>query len=227
MRGVTPEIFYGTYVPVPGTPDRANPRLLRRSGLVDCLSVYGSRDRVDANTADPAVLAALGLPLDAVQLLLRERREKALTEARLNGLMPSSGPQGGMLRLGRQLHPHHPRHGARAAGQRSALRLEAHRRGAGEVHAARLRSPHPHPALVRHDVEQLTPAMALDLSISKDFRKLLAFGSGVGLEIGVRDLEVAVARVRPNRRPGAGPPDHRKLRARVRRRNGARSTRAS
>ena len=39
--------------------------------------------------------------------------------------------------------------------------------------------------------------MALDLSISKDFRKLLAFGYGVGIEIGGKDLEVAAARVRP------------------------------
>src|ERR1039458_3869213 len=35
-------------------------------------------------------------------------------------------------------------------------------------------------------------------SISYDFRKLLAFGTGVGVEIGVTDLEVAVTRVRPN-----------------------------
>jgi hypothetical protein len=38
--------------------------------------------------------------------------------------------------------------------------------------------------------------MALELS-TKDFRKLLAFGSGVGIEIGARDLEVAATRVRP------------------------------
>jgi Tfp pilus assembly protein PilN len=38
--------------------------------------------------------------------------------------------------------------------------------------------------------------MALELT-SKDFRKLLAFGSGVGIEIGASDLEVAATRVRP------------------------------
>ena len=38
--------------------------------------------------------------------------------------------------------------------------------------------------------------MALELT-SKDFRKLLAFGSGVGIEIGATDLEVAATRVRP------------------------------
>ena len=36
-------------------------------------------------------------------------------------------------------------------------------------------------------------------SIARDFRKLLAFGSGVGLEIGSKDLEVAVTQVRPNK----------------------------
>ena len=41
--------------------------------------------------------------------------------------------------------------------------------------------------------------MPLDFAISKDFRKLLAFGSGVGLEIGATDLEIAVTRVRPNK----------------------------
>lgn len=35
-------------------------------------------------------------------------------------------------------------------------------------------------------------------SISKDFRKLLAFGAGVGIEIGAAGLEVAAARVRPS-----------------------------
>jgi Tfp pilus assembly protein PilN len=41
--------------------------------------------------------------------------------------------------------------------------------------------------------------MPLRIPISKDLRKLLAFGSGVGIEIGATDLEVAAARVRPTR----------------------------
>ena len=41
--------------------------------------------------------------------------------------------------------------------------------------------------------------MPLDFFLSQDFRKLLAFGSGVGLEIGATDLEIAVTRVRPNK----------------------------
>src|SRR5579864_1617712 len=39
----------------------------------------------------------------------------------------------------------------------------------------------------------------MPLEISKDVRKLLAFGSGAGIEIGATDLEVALARVRPSR----------------------------
>jgi len=39
--------------------------------------------------------------------------------------------------------------------------------------------------------------MPLQNSISKDVRKLLAFGFGIGVEIGAADLEVVAARVRP------------------------------
>jgi Tfp pilus assembly protein PilN len=41
--------------------------------------------------------------------------------------------------------------------------------------------------------------MPLPIPISKDLRKLLAFGSGVGVEISGADLEVVAARVRPSR----------------------------
>src|ERR1700688_2629652 len=37
------------------------------------------------------------------------------------------------------------------------------------------------------------------LPISADVRKLLAFGSGIGIEIGVTNLEVVAARVRASR----------------------------
>ena len=98
VRGVTPEIFYGTYVPFEGAPAAGQPALVRRSGLVDCLSVYGSRDQVDVNTADPAVLRAIGLAPEAVQLIVRERRVAYFTEARLNGLLPALGPNSSLLR---------------------------------------------------------------------------------------------------------------------------------
>ena len=91
VRGVTPEIYYGTYVPTA-------PGLTRRSGLAECLSVYGSRDRVDANTANPEVLAAIGLPDSAIQAVVQGRSTAAFTEITLNSLMPSLGANGGRLR---------------------------------------------------------------------------------------------------------------------------------
>jgi general secretion pathway protein K len=99
VRGITPEIFYGTYVPAQGNPGPGEPRLIRRNGLVECLSVFGSKDQVDANTADPAVLAAIGLTPGGVQLLLQQRQMAPLTPVRLAELAPMLGPAVVMLRL--------------------------------------------------------------------------------------------------------------------------------
>ena len=41
--------------------------------------------------------------------------------------------------------------------------------------------------------------MPLEIAIPKDLRKLMQFGSGVGIEIGGKDLDVVAARVRPSR----------------------------
>jgi general secretion pathway protein K len=98
VSGVTPEIFYGTYIPAQGDSAAGGARLIRRRGLVECLSVFGSSGLVDANTADPAVLAALGLTPGGIQLLLQERAVP-LTPARLAQLQPLLGPGGQSLRL--------------------------------------------------------------------------------------------------------------------------------
>jgi len=93
VKGVTPEVFYGTYVPNEGD----GPRLTPRGGLLDCLSVYGSRDRVDANTAAPAVLATVGLSAPTIAALIERRRVKPLTQAELGEFMALIG--GSMDRL--------------------------------------------------------------------------------------------------------------------------------
>ena len=59
VRGVTPDIFYGTWAPA-GNGDPAKSALVRHAGLIDCLTVYGSFGSVDAHGAEPAVLAAVG-----------------------------------------------------------------------------------------------------------------------------------------------------------------------
>ena len=119
VKGVTPEIYYGTYVPAagsgnaaqafppaagsgnanggPGGPD--GPRLIHRSGLIDCVTTFGSGDRVDANTANPAVLAAIGLPPDAIYLLVERRRNKPLDERELSEMAPLLGAGAAFLRL--------------------------------------------------------------------------------------------------------------------------------
>jgi len=91
VKGVTPGIFYGTFV-----PGREDATLAPRAGLADCLSVYGSRDRVDANTAAPAVLAAVGLGPDAVAALVERRRAGPLSAGDLAQFAASSN----RLRLG-------------------------------------------------------------------------------------------------------------------------------
>jgi len=98
VRGITPEIFYGTYTPAPD-PAPGEPRLIRRGGLVDCLSIFGSKDRVDANTASPAVLFALGMPEDGIRALVARRAAGPLDAKQLGDMTPLFGPAGAFLRL--------------------------------------------------------------------------------------------------------------------------------
>jgi general secretion pathway protein K len=97
VKGVTPDIYYGTYAP---SAEAEGPRLEARSGLADCLSVFGSADRVDANTAPPAVLAAVGLSPYAIHALLERRRAAPLTSEQLGPFLTSLGAQDLPLRVG-------------------------------------------------------------------------------------------------------------------------------
>jgi general secretion pathway protein K len=94
VRGITPDLFYGTYVPSDASEGA---RLLARPGLIDCLSVFGSTERIDANTASPAVLAAIGLPPDAIGALVARRRIAPFTEAQLGSFLDGAG--NGRLRV--------------------------------------------------------------------------------------------------------------------------------
>jgi general secretion pathway protein K len=104
VKGITPDIYYGTYAPALQSGAEAaaegSPRLLPRPGLADCLSVYGSGATVDANTAQPAVLAAVGLPPDAIAALVARRNAAPLQPADLQAFMESMGPSANRLRLG-------------------------------------------------------------------------------------------------------------------------------
>ena len=149
VQGVTPEIFYGTYVPAPEGAPVGAPRLEARPGLVDCLSVFGAKDSLDVNTAQPAVLAALGVPPDTIEAIVERRRQMPFTPKDI-GVSPSAERHS--LRSGRQLNRDHSRHGAGSVAERWILRRQAHRRGHGEIHAAGLRFADSRAALVRHGV---------------------------------------------------------------------------
>ena len=98
VPGVTPDLFYGTYLPSP--EESQGPRLTRRPGLEDCLSVFGSTDRIDANGAAPAVLAAIGLSPDLINALVERRRAAPLTQGQLSDFMRGGGVAGSRLRVG-------------------------------------------------------------------------------------------------------------------------------
>jgi general secretion pathway protein K len=73
VRGVTPDIFYGTWVAA-GNGDAGTNPLVRHAGLNDCLTVYGSPGGgVDVNTAELAVLAAAGVNPDAIAAIAAQR----------------------------------------------------------------------------------------------------------------------------------------------------------
>lgn len=99
VKGITPDLFYGTYVPTEATGEDA-PRLTVRDGLADCLSVFGTSNQVDANTAAAPTLAAIGLPPDAIQALLARRRIAPLNNGQLRDFLASIGAPSGRLRLG-------------------------------------------------------------------------------------------------------------------------------
>jgi general secretion pathway protein K len=105
VPGVTPDLFYGTYVPTeaaePAVAADGSPagRLAPRGGLMDCLTVYGSGNQVDANTAAPAVLAAIGMPPYAIQALVARRRNAPLTQPELWEFMQSVGADASRLRV--------------------------------------------------------------------------------------------------------------------------------
>ena len=104
VKGVTPELFYGTYLPEAGGLAGAElgasgARLVRHSGLIDCLSVYGSSGAVDVNTADPAVLEAVGIPAYAANTIAQRRAGKAFSGDSLGDLINSTGAGAGSLRV--------------------------------------------------------------------------------------------------------------------------------
>jgi general secretion pathway protein K len=97
IRGVTPDLFYGSY-----TKDDQG-RLIPRAGLKDCLSVYGSTGVLDVNTVEPAVMQAVGISPEIATAIVNLRRATPLRDT--GPLAPFSGGGPGMGRLGLAPNP--------------------------------------------------------------------------------------------------------------------------
>ena len=97
VKGMTPELFYGTL------RRNAEGRLVPAPGLRDCLSVFGSEGAVDINHAQPAVLVAMGIDPSVVALIEARRRVQPFrTPADLATFQQMSGPAGSRLTMGGQ-----------------------------------------------------------------------------------------------------------------------------
>ena len=59
VRGVTPDIYYGTWAPAEGS-DPSKAALVRHAGLNDCLTVYMPAGGGNVNAADPRAMATGG-----------------------------------------------------------------------------------------------------------------------------------------------------------------------
>ncbi|MCL5746320.1 MAG: general secretion pathway protein GspK [Acidobacteria bacterium] len=99
VRGMTPEIFYGTYEPNPQA-DAGAPGLIPRGGLNDCISVFGSTGQFDVNSAPPAVLATIGLSPETIGMIMQRRQTMPFRNVDMPALLQSLGPAGARLRLG-------------------------------------------------------------------------------------------------------------------------------
>ena len=94
VRGMTRELYYGGY-----DHDAAG-RLVPRAGLRDCVSVFGSTGAFDVNSAEPAVLVALGLAPEAAAAIVARRRVLPFKAPGEVGAVAGGGPALGRLRVG-------------------------------------------------------------------------------------------------------------------------------
>jgi general secretion pathway protein K len=91
VRGMTPELFYGNFVP------DSNGALYATGGLRDSLSVWGSQGGFDINSVSPALMGAVGVPPGAVQQIVAMRNAAPIKD--MNGFQEMGVPPG-MLRVG-------------------------------------------------------------------------------------------------------------------------------
>ncbi len=94
VPGVTPELYYGYREPLPGGAVAVRP------GLRDLLSVRGSTNVFDINSAPPAVLSVAGLSAADINFIVERRRRIPFMPREMPELMLSAGPASRLLRAG-------------------------------------------------------------------------------------------------------------------------------
>jgi general secretion pathway protein K len=93
VRGVTPDLFYGSYTRT------AQGQFVAHAGLRDCLSVYGSSTATfDVNTVEPAVMQAIGIAPDVAAEIVALRKTAPIRDLGQLAAFRNSGP--GLGRLG-------------------------------------------------------------------------------------------------------------------------------
>jgi general secretion pathway protein K len=96
VKGMTPELFHGSYGRDP------QGRLIRLGAFKDCVSVYATKGKFDANYAEPALLVSLGMPPQNVPQLLQFRSQRLLKANELGGAGDLFGAATGKLTVGGQ-----------------------------------------------------------------------------------------------------------------------------
>jgi general secretion pathway protein K len=91
VPGITPELFYGR---VDRAPDGS---WTPRAGLRDCLSVYSGSVGHDINSVQPAVMAAEGVPPQAIAAIVSLRRQRPIEAEQLAALAPALGEAVGRI----------------------------------------------------------------------------------------------------------------------------------
>jgi general secretion pathway protein K len=94
VRGMTPELFHGSY------ERNQEGRLVPRAGLKDCLTVYSAGLAYDVNTAQPAVLGAIGLSPEQVALIVETRKQAPFRSIQQVMPLVEGTPALGRLRIG-------------------------------------------------------------------------------------------------------------------------------
>jgi general secretion pathway protein K len=92
VRGMTPDLFHGHFIP------DAEGRLVPLPGLKDCISVYGGTGNFDLNTVSPSLMRGLGVGPGAVAAILARRAAAPIASpaevASLNDGSPGFGRLG-------------------------------------------------------------------------------------------------------------------------------------